>query len=171
MTFEEVVERYEGLIVRVVNKYSSKLNTKEDLYQECLTKMWSVFNEYNGEYSWATFIHNICSNHLRNIVKQETTLKRVNHTSDNIMIKDIRIDNTLYTPLLETLTEEPPEQLSEEEELMLDRAYEILENEKHKDKIELILNGMTYREVGETFNVSKQYIEQIYKKFIKKVKE
>lgn len=170
MIYEEVIKRNEGLIHSIVNRYSSKLNDKDDLYQECLMKLWNVFNDYDDTYKWTTFITIVCSNHLHNIVKSENGLSKVNRTKDKKMLKDLRLDSKRFNHILGTISNDEPKYTSEETEI-LDNVYRYLDTYKHKDKIKLILQGKTYREVGEQYGVSKQYIYKLYKEFIKKIKK
>jgi RNA polymerase sigma factor (sigma-70 family) len=165
MSYENVINKYNGLIWSIVHRYSSKLNDKNDLYQECLFKLWIVFDDYNKEFNWSTYISNICKNHLHDIVKSENTLKRINHSTSGRMMKDLRLDSKEYNYLVELIIN-PKNKYTTNEIDILDRSMKILENNKHKDKIRSVLEGKTYKEVGMEYGVSKQYVYKIFKEFI-----
>ena len=67
MNFEQLVKNNNKLIWQVAHKYSIRGNNADDLYQECLMKVWNVYKQYNNEYAITTFLRTILENHLSNL--------------------------------------------------------------------------------------------------------
>jgi len=164
MDFNELILQYDDLINMLSHKYSIKGYTWEDIKQECLMKLWESYSLYNGSTKWSTFIYNVLENHIKDLIKKSITQKNNNYIGDNI-ISDIKNYN------FDMLLNELPIQYNELEEKYIEKFYTLLERVKNKDIIIRRLYGETYMSIANEFEVSKQYIHQIFTNFIKKVKE
>jgi RNA polymerase sigma factor (sigma-70 family) len=163
--FEQIVEDYNDLIWKIVHKYSSKLNDKEDFYQECLTKLYEEYTKYDDKYKFSTFMYPILDNHLVNLVKSENTYKRKNHITVNgvdITLKDIKNFN------FDLLYDEPT--YTDKELRTLEVCHTVLQRFKRKDLIESILVNKNQSETAREYGISRQRVSQIWKDYIKEVK-
>lgn len=163
IVFNNVICNYDLLIKSIANKYSIKGYDREDLYQECITKLWNVLDEYNGEYEWSTFITTILNNYLLNMVKATYTSKRTNYTTYGEALKDIK-DYDFDTLLNDT------QEYTTYENDTINKSMEILNNFKYKDIVWSVLKGNTYRHVADECGLSRQRVHKIYRMFINKVK-
>jgi RNA polymerase sigma factor (sigma-70 family) len=163
MNFEEVVKHHNRLIHKIAHKYSIKNYNHDDLYSEGLTKLFEVFNNYNHKQKWSTYITIILNNHYKNLIRYNTTQSRVNYINNEIRsdIKNYNFDNILN---------ELEEEYSNEELDVIDIAYKLLDKEKNKNIILRVLDNETYVLIANDLNVSKQYIQQIFKNYIDKCK-
>ena len=146
MTFEQILIEYNGMIWGIVNKYSVKGFEKDDLYQEATTKLWEEYKKYNDDYKFSTFMYSVLNNHLSNLSRESQTQRRCNKINGKAKkdVKDydfsIVIENTCYTTL-------------ERYELL--KAFELLEDEKHK---EIILSLLKNTQVLFEYQVCDVYI-------------
>lgn len=160
MTYEMMIKKWNDLIWKLVHKYNVLGMPKEDCYQECLTELWVKFDKYDDDYALSTFIYTVCRNCLLDLNKRATREKRNNIINGN-RIPDIKDFD--FTILLNK------EYIYNDYELdILDICLKELNDNKNKDIIVDILNGFTNEEVGNSNNVSRQYINKIYQDFIKK---
>lgn len=152
------------LIHSITHKYKVPNHEQEDLFQECLTKLWEVRDEYDNDYELTTFTWTVLTNHLSTLAKKESNTFNMNHIQingvDNI-VKDTKkydlkkhVENIPYSP---------------KEKDVLFTAYTLLEND-YKDTIENILKGYTVRQIGKLEGVSHQAIQQRWSRFVKKVR-
>ena len=161
MTYEEMILNNKGLIHSLANKYNVLKMDKEDRYQECLTILWEKFNLYNEEYAISTFITMVCKNHIIQLNRKENTKTRSN------IINGERIPNTTKFNLDLYIYNN---KYTNYELEVIDKCLNELDNNKFKYYIVDILNGYTNQYVANKYKVSKQYINKIYRDFIKKCK-
>lgn len=163
MTFEEVVKKVDKLLWQIAHKYSIKGNDVEDNYQECLTKTYEVYKDYNDDYALTTYLKTILENHMKTLCSKDNTDKRTNKLGGK-NVRDIKgYDLSRLIPYLPKYTKE--------QEHILSVAYTILEDEKRKDIIERILYGETQVSISNELGVSKQAISKHFVNYINKVIE
>lgn len=170
MKFEEIIERHNGLIWKVVNKYGIDYLDKEDLYQECLMQIWDKYNEYNDDYKLTTYLYVICKNHLINLVKAENSQKSRNHLVNSegidIILANIRdYDFTNYVPDKPYTDKELDTLVTSE--MVLDNLNDI----KRYIIEQYLYMGRTQQSIANELGYSKNYISIIWLDFIDKVKE
>lgn len=164
MTYEEVINNNDNLIHSVIRLYTDNQEKHEDYYQECLMKLWECFNDYDDRYEWSTYIYNVCSNKIKDLIKYESAKKRNNMVDDYILKIHYNVD-------LSNVKDDSKRVYSDREYNALKVAYKIINDDKYKDAVYDILNGDTYRETGDKYGVSKQYIHNRFKKIIKKIRK
>lgn len=152
-----------GLIHSIANRYHVYGYDHDDLVQEGLTKLWEVYREFNNEYAETTFITTVLKNHYVDLLLYCETQKRKNYDKNGKALHDIKdFDFTDYTI-------DPP--YSKVEYDMVDRCYQGMNDSDYKDILFDVLDGMTYREVGEKYELSYQRIGQIWNEFIDDIKQ
>ena len=162
MNFEEVIKRVDKLLWKIANKYSIKGNTVDDNYQECLTKTFEVYKDYNNDYALTTYLQTILENHMTTLSTKDNTDKRTNKLGGK-NVRDIKGYD------FNQLVNHNKQYTKSQEEILL-IAYTILENEKRKDIIERHLYGETHQAIANYFNVSRQYVNKQFRDYIEKVK-
>ena len=74
--FEELVDRYKGRLVNVVNRMLNNVNEAEDLVQETFLRVWTHRQDYDFSYCLSTWIYtialNLAKNELRNRGRRPT---------------------------------------------------------------------------------------------------
>lgn len=164
MNFEQLVKDNNKLIWKIAHKYSVKGMTSEDLYQECLMKLWSVYQQYNNSYAITTFIQTILSNHLQNLCRDNNTQERVNKINDN-NVEDVRnYDFTRYLPTKPHYTRQ--------QEYVIEVGFNLLEQQHNKEILErIILYGESQISIAKELGVSRQYISKQFNDFISLVND
>lgn len=132
---------------------------KEDLYQELLTKIHSVYPYYNNDKGvLSTYIVVICKHHIITLMQPYKSKKKKDVEIESDYDFTLISDNIDYETLYEN-------------KMTMQEILDILKTYKHKEVIELILQGESQSDIAKQFNVSRQSISHKYLNFIKKVKE
>jgi RNA polymerase sigma factor (sigma-70 family) len=161
MNFEQIIKEQQDVISYCCTKYKGKINNYEydDLYQECLMKIYDVYEQYNGKYKMSTFIKNICNNHLYNIKRETLTQSRCNHIGGKRLY-----DTTNY--YLDSILE--MNDYTDYELFVINTGKDLLneiENDRDRDIITRILYGETQTSIGELYEISNERVRQIFKEF------
>ena len=164
INYEDAITDNINLIYKLSHSYHIDEYEFDDLVQEALTKLWEVWDEYDDTYALTTFIQTIVSNHFNNLYQKNKVQKRQNYDSRGNELDDLYLDNETYY-MLDVYDSE----YNFIELFTIDIAYDILNDYKYKDIVECILDGMTYRDIGDKFGISFQRVHQIWKEFIEKV--
>ena len=165
MTYEEFISRIEKSIWKLTHTYSVKGYDAEDLKQECLMKCYDVFNGYNDDFAITTFIYPVLENHLKQLAREQNTIKRTNYLLNNKKngaLKDIK--NYNFNQLLQ----EPC--YNDKEVEVLSIAFKILKTFKQRDIVERVLNGEKQVAIAKELGVTKQSVSKHYKNYIDLVK-
>jgi len=161
----EYIKQVENLIHSITHKYSVPNYTKEDLFQECTTKLWTALDDYNSRYSLTTYVYTVLTNLLYTLAVKESNTINANHIKvsgiDNILKDTKQYDLTRYC-------EDTP--YSNKELDMLFTAFVLLHNEDNKEIIERWLRGETMDIIGYDLGISKQAVSKRINKFIEKVR-
>ena len=149
-----IIDKYDNLIKKMCYKYNIRGYTKSELIQEIRTYLCIKLDEYDSDKgSYATFIKNYSRNKLRNMYK----------SSHN---KEIDLES-LYMQNLHNKGGD----YTYREDVALSVAFELAYKSEYKDILLDVIKGMSYRDVGYKYNVSKDKVYRVWNDFIKEVKE
>lgn len=62
MEFEEIVQKYSGIITKLCYYFASNTDEFEDLRQDVLINIWKGFEKFRKESSISTWIYRVCFN-------------------------------------------------------------------------------------------------------------
>ena len=162
----QYLEQVENLIHSITHKYSVPNYTKEDLFQECMTKLWIVLDDYDNQYSLTTYVYTVLTNLLYTLAVKESNTINMNHVKvngiDNILKETKQYDLTRYC-------EDIP--YSNKELDMLFTAFVFLHDEDNKEIIERWLRGETMGIIGYDLGISEQAVSKRINKFTEKVRD
>jgi|LGOV01.1.fsa_nt_gb RNA polymerase sigma factor (sigma-70 family) len=168
MTFDEIIKDYNGIIWTVVNKYSIKGWDRNDKYQEAITILHLKYKEYNDTFKFSTFMYTILDNHFKDLVTYSNRKKRCNHITvdgKDITLRDI--NNYDFTGMAQPL------KYTKAELHAINLSRDILKDEtsRNQEIIKARLGKATLVSIADTFGISKQRVDFIFKRYIKRVKE
>jgi RNA polymerase sigma-70 factor (ECF subfamily) len=76
--FEELVDRYKGRLVNVINRMLNNQNEAEDLVQETFLRVWTHRQDYDFSYCLSTWIYTIALNLAKNELRKHRKFKFFN---------------------------------------------------------------------------------------------
>ena len=165
--FNKIIKENNGLIYMVVNKYNISNMENDDLYQECLMKIWESMDKYDDEYKLSTYLYIILDNLLKNMVRDSMSQKKINHMVSNgydIILSDIK--NYDFSGYVNENDEYTINELD-----IINICFDILNENNNKDIIVRYLNGESQVDIANDYCVSRQRISFIYNEFINECKE
>jgi len=171
MTFEQFIEENNKLIYSIVenskrkymsnrfHKFLLEYYDKEDVYQELLMKIYSVYSTFNvdKDVKNTTYFTNVCINHLYTLMqpykaqkKQGKDIKTIDLTQfvDEVDYKELYVNKFTLQEI---------------------RKYIKLNN--NRDILEELLIDNNKSNVASLFGVSRQHISKVYLDFINEMKE
>jgi RNA polymerase sigma factor (sigma-70 family) len=171
MLFENFINVNEKLLWSIVNntkrkyfsntfhKFLLKYYDVDDLYQELLTKLFTVYDTFDvlKKVKHTTYFTTICVNHLYTLMQPYGAKKNQIRTTTNFDLKTI-VDSTDYELLYVN-------------KMTIQEIKKYISKHRNKAILELIVKGISQKNVANDFNVSKQYINKVWLDFIKELKE
>jgi len=138
--FEEWLAQHKGLLFKVVRAYAFNSHDQDDLFQEMTTQVWNSVPRYRGDSAVSTWIYRVAFYSAIGWSKKE---KRHRDKHQEIQREDRLLSqrSNLENPQLEWLYE----QISQFDEI--DRSLTLL-----------MLDGFSYREIGDTMGISQSYV-------------
>tara|TARA_R100001369_G_scaffold3540_8_gene10954 strand:- start:8926 stop:9417 length:492 start_codon:yes stop_codon:yes gene_type:complete len=138
-TFIEIIQKYRGILYKVITMYCIEENDKKDLEQEILIQIWKSLETYNDKYAMTTWLYRISMNVA--ISHYRKTFKTKGRT--------VRLDTGLleFTPVPET------SERSYEQEVL--RKLLLALNEFDKALMFLYLEDKDYEVIAEVLGISK----------------
>lgn len=139
------------------HKFMLKYYDKDDLYQELLMKLLSVYDTFNGELGkQTTYFTTVCINHLITLMQPYKSKKY-----KSIVLKDYDISN---------ITDNIDYELLYENKITIQYIKEWIKGTKYEDIVLLILQGLTQSEIAIELQLSRQRVSQVYLEFIERIK-
>jgi RNA polymerase sigma factor (sigma-70 family) len=161
--FEEIVKRLSPTIRRISHKLNGRFTffNDDDLCQEALTRLWLLFREGALSDKTDSYILQGCYFHLKNYIR--TAVDGVNFTSfenpvdeDGTTLQDILAsENDAYFDGLENKT---LREAVEQNDLTA----------REKKVLDLCLEGMTMREIGQKIGISHVAVIKLRKRIREK---
>lgn len=138
--FEQWLAQHKGLLFKVVRAYAFNSHDQDDLFQEMTTQVWNSVPRYRGDSSVSTWIYRVAFYAAIGWSKKE---KRHRDKHQSIQREDRLLSqrSNPENPKLEWLYE----QISQLDEI--DRSLTLL-----------MLDGFSYREIGDTMGISQSYV-------------
>lgn len=153
---ENIIIKFQGLINMLLSRYNILDMSYEDLKQEVLTHISEKLDDYEESKSaLSSYIYMITKNKLNNLYHSKKNINRGDY--------EIKLNDCLL--VFEELSPYTPN-----ERIAIEVAYDVFNQYKHKDVIELILKGFKQSDISRAYGVSQSYINQIFKDYIEKVK-
>ena len=138
--FEEWLAEHRGLLFKVVRAYAFNPHDQDDLFQEMTTQVWNSIPRYRGDSAVSTWIYRVAFYSAIGWSKKEKR-HRDKHQAiqpeDRLLCQRANPEN----PQLEWLYE----QISQLNEI--DRSLTLL-----------MLDGFSYREIGDTMGISQNHV-------------
>jgi RNA polymerase sigma-70 factor (ECF subfamily) len=110
--FEELVDRYKGRLVNVINRMLNNQNEAEDLVQETFLRVWTHRQDYDFSYCLSTWIYTIALNLAKNELRKHRKFKFFNQgemTEKGLELPDPKMGpSALGHMLQQAITTLPP---------------------------------------------------------------
>lgn len=135
--FSEMIDDYQGLIIKVSRLYTNTLEDEEDLFQEIVLQLWRSYDSFKGDSKVSTWMYRVALN-----------------TAITIFRKKKR---TLETDEIQPFHEkgENLEKKAEKEE-QISILYEVIKKlpEVERAVVMLYLDDIPYKEIAQTLGIS-----------------
>lgn len=179
LTFEEVLEKYRGLLINSIKKYKFKYEF-EDLYQVSSLALWDAYEFHDsnngklfGSLAIKTIFYYMAPYRISDKYERETSqIKNVCSYYSNDGYVDTFIDerNNYQEVEFKILFEEVIEKLKKNNLYL--RSHERIASERNIDFLKLISQGITQREIAKLYNINITTVQRgLYKEYkrIKKI--
>jgi RNA polymerase sigma factor (sigma-70 family) len=164
-SFEQFIQENNKLIYSIVenskrkymsnrfHKFLLEYYDKDDVYQELITKLHSIYGTYDDNISkHTTYFTNVCINHLYTLMQPYKAQKKQGKDIKTIDLKNF-VDEVDYKELYHN-------------KLTLQEIRGFISTHKNKDILYTLLDGYNQSDVARMFNVSRQHISKVYLAFI-----
>ena len=138
--FEEWLNLHRGLLFKVVRSYAFNSHDQDDLFQEITTQLWNSVPRHRGDSAVSTWIYRVALYSAIGWSKKENRHRESHQpilAGDRVLLQPSKAAN----PQLEWLYEE----ISQLDEI--DRSLTLL-----------LLDGFSYREIGNTMGISQNHV-------------
>jgi len=157
--FEELVLRYQGRLIAVLEQLISKRDQAEDLAQEVFMRVFRARKTYRPGAKFSTWLftiaNNVASNALRSLSRRrEVHVAQRNNPSES--------PDPLDQMALAASGLMPARQLDEMERSEIVRVA--IQSLNDRQRLALLLSrfeGMSYAEIGQTMNLSNQAVKSL----------
>ncbi len=170
MSYESFITNNNKLLWSIVNnsknKYFEDISyelmlehfDKEELHQELLMKIFSVFNTFDTlkNIKHTTYFTTVCKNHLLTLIQPFLSQKYLNNVEYDLNVE--LITNIGFKELYE-------------DKCTLNTLYEYVYEYKYKDIMLKILKGDTQQDIANEIGLTRQRVSQIYLEFVKLIKD
>lgn len=156
-SFEEVIGRHQGILLKVANIYCQNEEDKKDLVQEIMIQLWRAFDKYDQKYKYSTWIYRISLNVAISFYRKHAAKK-----NQTVALGDEEIPSSIpdisetenHLLLLEKLVGELKE---------LDKALMLLslEGKKHKEIADIL--GISASNVSTKLSRIKEKLKENFK--------
>ena len=157
--FRELVEKYQGRLVGILNHLVSDRETAEDLAQDVFLRVYRARERYVATAKFSTWLftitHNVASNSLRKSSRRKE-INLVSSPSSSMPVRPLEMMAKEKSGLM------PARQLlkSEMEKVML-AAIEQLGERQRVATVLSKFEGMSYLEIGETMGLTTQAVKSL----------
>lgn len=176
---EEVLKLYEKLIFKLAHKVYKSYNGKycmDDILQEAkisAIRAYRIFDP-SRNVKLITHLYNYINFYLSHFTRADTGLIKIPKTTNvaSELLPDIIDSEVFQTNFINERCESQSDICSNsDDKLFIDESLSYL-TEKERDILKLVyIDGYTYNEVAEMYNVSRQYANALAIKAIKKLQE
>lgn len=167
MTFEEVMDSYKGLIVKVAKTYKGMFLTEDDM-QEGYLGLWKAFSSYDEQHCFSTHAMWMVRQRFAHLKKIETSPKRDTRGKDIIHMEFDLGDGNELGDMLEDLE-------SQFEQSIIDRdVIQYIKNNLSPIEMDLLAFNLGYVqaiEIAHKYNTTKSNISNKNAAFKAKLKK
>ena len=138
--FEEWLNLHRGLLFKVVRSYAFNSHDQDDLFQEITAQLWNSVPRYRGDSAVTTWIYRVALYSAIGWSKKENLYRESNQpilVDEPVLLQPTRAANSQLEWLYEEIS-----QLDE-----IDRSLTLL-----------LLDGFSYREIGNTMGISQNHV-------------
>ncbi|MFD1001114.1 RNA polymerase sigma factor [Ohtaekwangia kribbensis] len=155
--FRELFNRYAGKVFRYVMRFVPAEPVAEELMQDVFMKVWNYRENLDASQSFNNFLFRITKNHI------------LNHLRD--MQRDVAL-NKEYRLSLSSFHNAVEESLIHEEYIALaNKAIALLPDKRRSIFIMSRLEGMSYEQIAQALDISKDTVRLQMIKSIKSIRE
>jgi RNA polymerase sigma-70 factor (ECF subfamily) len=157
--FEELVLRYQGRLIAVLEQLVRQRDVAEDLAQEVFLRVFRARKSYQPGAKFSTWLFTIANNVASNALRSLARRREVNITAPHGQEKS--------SPLLEQIALEasgmmPTRQVDRSERAeIVQRAIEALNERQRLALLLCKFEGMSYAEIGETMGLTSQAVKSL----------
>ncbi len=139
--FIQIVQQHKGILFKICNSYCRNKDDREDLAQEIIYQLWKVFENYNPDYKYSTWLYRIALNVAISFYRKQ---KSARHT--------IPLDENLFL-----FTED---ESAAEAQTQLNLLQQFINELKELDRalILLYLEEKSHQEIGEILGISESNV-------------
>jgi RNA polymerase sigma-70 factor (ECF subfamily) len=153
-SFEDVVQRHQGIIYKVANLYCRNEADKQDLVQEILVQLWRSFDKYDNSYKYSTWIYRIALNVAISFYRKVSAKK-----NQTVPLEETQI--VLYAP---------PTTESNGQLLLLEKFINELK-ELDKALMLLYLEEKSHKQISDILGISASNVSTKINRIKEKLKE
>lgn len=181
LTFDEVLKKYKGLIVKLIKKWSFKYEY-DDLYQMACLGLWDAYKFHNSNcgYCFGTLAEKTVINYI-SWYRQNNNLDKIKRDTSNITdicsydshdgYKETFIDKEDHYNQIELkiILDEVLNKLKKQNEFL--RAHEKKASQRNLEFLKLTSLGVTQREIAESYDINVTTVQRgLYKEY-KRIKK
>lgn len=147
-SFEKMIKRYEGKLLRLCHSMVGE-SQAEDAAQEIFLKAYESLGQFKGDSSFSTWLYRIASHHCLNIISKR---KREKTESLDALIEKLGD----HIPML---TENHLVSNAFENQQMVQLVLDQLSSEERIILALREMEGLSYKELSETFEISQDLVK------------
>lgn len=157
--FLSVIESHKGIIYKIANSYCADTEDRNDLVQDIILRLWQVFEEYNDEFKYSTWIYRIAINVAISNYRREKVREKYFTSNSEPFFEIADFYNSLETERKYTLLRQFISELKE-----LDKALMLLylEEKNYKEISEIL--GISESNVGTKMGRIKNLLKEKFSK-------
>lgn len=174
MSFEEVLEQFDGMVNRFANKALEKIiynkPEREELIQELCIQVWEAYKRYDGKHAFSTYLHFRLQHGIHRVTMKLYAQKRKNERGVISLNKMIGGDDDSEQEL-ETLLGENDSEITSLSfrEFMTELEKKLDPCEKKMLKVLLDRNEYSVQDLAYELGISRQGANKKVNKFKKKM--
>lgn len=172
MTFEEVVEQYEGMVIDRLQKTFINDMEYEDIKQELMLTMWNAYSNFNKDKSkFSTYLYSSLSKEVHKILTRYNRVKDTHKYTSLILDKEYDDSDESILNNIKAYDDVIKNNIRIDMQRDIKNIVKNKLTNKEKSVIALKYKGYTYREISNMYNVSINAVEQRHRSGIKKIRE
>lgn len=174
MSFEEVLEQFDGMIKRFANEALEKIiynkPEREELMQELRIQVWEAYKRYDGKHAFSTYLHFRLQHGIHRVTMKLYAQKRTNEKGVISLNKVIGGGDDSEQELENLFGEEDLEITSLTfREFMVELEKKMDLSEKKMLKVLLNRNDYSVQDLANELGISRQGANKKVNKFKKKM--
>ncbi len=155
LAFQELVNRYQSLILNTCFRLTGDRENAEDVAQEVFFQVYRQAKSFRGRSKLSTWLYRIAVNRSLNFNRKQ---KRFSQNKSSV---DEQESRTRHVDILQSFPNQSPEEAFEkkEERKFINKALDSLQEKQRTAFILHYWEGLSYREIAEILNTSLSSVE------------